>query len=430
MQAQQKFDAAETRIFYWTYAVLACVGGFVLAGWGPMWLGSVLVGQPWGQAALIRVFGSIVMAAGCFAAALASVETHQFPQRSLLWFATGNAVVFSMVLIQGKAVWGSGIADWAVLGLQTIMIALYYTWLAAKGGPDGRVLMSLFGRGSYLTANLRSRYEQQIRQAAAQEERNRLARDLHDSIKQQVFVIQTAAATAQTRFESDPNGARQALEQVRGSAREAMTEMEAMLDQLRAEPLENVGLVAALKKHCEALGFRTGASVEFKLGAVPPSKSLAPGAQEALYRVAQEALANIGRHARAAHVTVSLHYVKNRFQLKVQDDGAGFDPNLPANGMGIANMRARAEEFGGELELWSRPGGGTSIQFSLPCTVIEAVDNRRQARNWGATMVILCAVLVWTKNAAVIPWLILSAVSFGRFVTARLRTRKQSEAAR
>ena len=79
--------------------------------------------------------------------------------------------------------------------------------------------------------------------------------------------------------------------------------MEVMLDQLRAEPLENTGLVAALKKLCESIGFRTGAQVEFKLGAAPPTGLSAPGAAEAILRVAQEALANVARHARASHVS-------------------------------------------------------------------------------------------------------------------------------
>ena len=178
-------------------------------------------------------------------------------------------------------------------------------------------------------------------------------RDLHGSIKQQLFVIQTAAATVQARFERGPEGAKTALEQVRSSAREAMAWMEAMLDQLRAAPLGNAGLVEAVKKQCEALGFRTGARVEFKLGTLPPGEALAPGAQQAILRVAQEALANVGRHAHARNVTVALDATGHRFELWVRDDGSGFDQNQASGGMGIANMHARAEEFDGTLEVGS-----------------------------------------------------------------------------
>lgn len=106
------------------------------------------------------------------------------------------------------------------------------------------------------TDPVRSRDEQRIRDAAAQEERNRLARDLHDAIKQQIFAIQTSAATAETRFDADPAGAREAVAHVRQSAREAMAEMEAMLDHLRVVPLENAGLVEAIRKQAEARAAR------------------------------------------------------------------------------------------------------------------------------------------------------------------------------
>ena len=155
------------------------------------------------------------------------------------------------------------------------------------------VIVSLLfpgGKRSVRNERSRDRYEQQIRDAGAQQERNRLARDLHDSIKQQIFVIQTAAATAQTRFDNDRDGAASAIDQIRSSARDAMTEMEAMMDQLRSIPLENASLIEALKKQCDALGHRTGAKVEFKLDDLPPSQTFAPGAHQAIFRVAQEAL--------------------------------------------------------------------------------------------------------------------------------------------
>jgi signal transduction histidine kinase len=211
---------------------------------------------------------------------------------------------------------------------------------------------------------LHSQYEQQIRLAAGQEERNRLARDLHDSIKQQIFAIHTSAATAQERLDHDPAGAREALDLVRGCAREAITEMEAMLDQLRATPLENAGLIQALKKQCEALSFRTGAKVDFKAGDLPPSESLPPGAQQAIFRIAQEALANVARHARAKNEFVSLDSYRGRadsgpagncLELKVEDDGIGFQTDS-RRGMGTANTQARAEEFEGKFDQVSRPG--------------------------------------------------------------------------
>src|SRR4051812_43310759 len=168
------------------------------------------------------------------------------------------------------------------------------------------------------------RFEASIRQAARQEERARLARDLHDAVKQQLFVIQTAAATAQARFDSDRPGARAALEQVRSSAREAMGEMEAMLDQLQGVPIENAGLIAFVRRQCEALGFQTGARVSFTAGTLPPPGAVDPAARQTIARVAQEALSNVARHARAASVEVTLDTADGRFVLLVKDDGSGF----------------------------------------------------------------------------------------------------------
>jgi len=280
-------------------------------------------------------------------------------------------------VMQRVVVFGVAVFDTLNLLLMTISLVLLYLWLTAFGErrPSQTAITTVFGSPSVRVDHavsaeiIRSRYEQEIREAASQEERNRLARDLHDSIKQQMFVIQTAAATVEARFDEDRSGAREALAQVRASAREAMSEMEAMLDQLRAVPLENAGLVASLKKQCEALGYRTGAKVDFVVGTLPPNEALAPGAQRAIFRVAQEALANVGRHARASHVGVSLGTTDRGLELRIEDDGVGFEPGQSHGGMGLANIAARAHDYGGNLTLESRRGGkttGTMIRMSVP----------------------------------------------------------------
>ena len=216
----------------------------------------------------------------------------------------------------------------AVGGLILAVTVFWCAYATADEVPWGRLAsdhQSLFGDPRELpTPELRSTYEEQIRAAAAQEERNRLARDLHDSIKQQIFVIQTAAATAQARSGADPNGAARALEQVRSSAREAMVEMEVMLDQLRAAPLGNTGLVEALKKLCEAVKYRSGSGGHhLKHGELPSHEAFPPGSQDALFRIAQEALSNAARHARASRIEVSLEASAVSLQLRVNDDGRG-----------------------------------------------------------------------------------------------------------
>ncbi len=245
---------------------------------------------------------------------------------------------------------------------------LFAGWARQAGDPQplGQYI-GLFGQHPVSgTERVRSQYEQQIRLFAAQEERNRLARDLHDSVKQQVFAIQTAAATAETRLATDPAGARTALAQVRESARDSMAELDVLLDQLQAAPLDNTGLVEVIRRQCEAVRLRTGADVACDIGTLPPNAALLPGTHQALARVVQEALSNAARHARATRVHVGLDRVGSHLQLTVSDNGSGYDADAESAGMGLRNIRARAEEIGGEAHVGTRPGEGTTILVTLP----------------------------------------------------------------
>ena len=385
-------DAIGTRTVFWVYAALACVCGFVLAGWGPVWLGSDLAGERWAKAALIRVFGTILLGAGLLAIAFAKVEDPASRRRGLAYLAAAHGVVCLMLFAQVRGPWGTGLGEQAANVLLAVTALLFWFWFTAEIGLGLRVqtITSLFGgTGQPTTKQLRSEYEQQIRRAAGQEERARLARDLHDSIKQQIFVVQTSAATVEARFDEDKPGAREALGLVRGAARDAMSEMEAMLDQLRAEPLENAGLIEALKKQCEALGLRTGAEVEFQHENLPPNTTLAPGTQDAVFRVAQEALSNIGRHARATKVAVFLTAGGGRLDLMIRDDGAGFDLQKQRRGMGIGNMFARAAEMGGTLDVNSGPGAGTKVVLSIPYRTTTARDYKIAAWTSGILTILM-----------------------------------------
>jgi signal transduction histidine kinase len=207
----------------------------------------------------------------------------------------------------------------------------------------------------------------QIGEAAAQEERNRLARDLHDSIKQQLFSINVGAATAQERWERDPEGARRALADVRRSAREAMVEMQAMLHQLRPEALlSTAGLIEALREQCEALGYRTGTEVTLELGDALPDDRLPPGTPEALFRIAQEMLANVARHARARRARLWLARKDEEVVIGIEDDGQGFEPAEETSGMGLRNLSERAAALRGRLMLTSAPGSGTWMAVVIP----------------------------------------------------------------
>lgn len=225
-----------------------------------------------------------------------------------------------------------------------------------------------------LTAEVREHALQQAREAAALAERNRIARDLHDSIKQQIFGINASAAAARAYWQRENmEGAREAVGDIERSAEEAQVEMQALLQQLRPAPLENTSLLEALHTQAQALGFRTGARVEVDLAALPEPDRFVPGTQEAIFRLVQEAFANIVRHARARAVWLTLGIAGQALHITVRDDGQGFDPAQVRSGMGLCNLRERTRALQGHLEVRSRLGQGTTVLITIP--LVEALRN-------------------------------------------------------
>jgi len=379
----------DNRIVLRVYACVAGIGGAIVALFH--------------TESFAPVFGAALLASGCWAAMLSQLSDPELRRKGVRWFAAAHFVV--LVILRSQ--------------MSVEFFALFFVILSILAASENSFLDRDTGAPLAVVS-----YERQIRQAGAQEERNRLARDLHDSIKQQIFVIQTAAATAQTRFDSDREGAAAALDQIRTSARDAMTEMEVMMDQLRSVPLENTGLVEALKKQCEALGHRTGARVEFTLGELPANNTIIPGAHQTILRVAQEACANIGRHARANNVSVSLGSVNGQLELRIQDDGAGFQPMLDQSGMGIANMRERAKELGGNFSLTSHPGNGTTVTFTVPrnMTPGHGGEYTQQGLVFAATFAAVVAFLPPKQRTfAACAWSLAGAFRVFQWIRARRR---------
>jgi signal transduction histidine kinase/ribosomal protein L37E len=261
-----------------------------------------------------------------------------------------------------------------------LFVMLYALLVAAAGH---------LARKRYARLTIREREVRTLREsllarthdAAIQQERHRLARELHDSIKQQIFSIGMSAAAAKARWDTDPQGAQDALDDVRRNAQEAMIEMNALLQQLSPTPLEKVGLVQALRDQCEALGYRTDAEVTVEFGELPDDDRLPTGAQESIFRIAQETFSNIARHARADHVRLYLGHrpveanapagrrdADGPLTLEIQDDGQGFEVDAVAGGMGLENIRQRVRALGGKLAIESAPGKGTTLCVTVPLT--------------------------------------------------------------
>jgi signal transduction histidine kinase len=204
-----------------------------------------------------------------------------------------------------------------------------------------------------------ARLFEQAQLGAALEERQRLARELHDSVSQALYGIALGARTARTLLDRDPPSAVEPVDYVLSLAEVGLAEMRALIFELRPESLENEGLNAAIRKHVEAVQARHGVHVDF-LPCEEPDLPLA--VKEAVYRIAQESLTNVVKHSQATQVRVRLASTGAGLELEVADNGAGFDTagDFPGH-LGLRSMRERAEKSGGRLEISSQAGVGTRV---------------------------------------------------------------------
>jgi signal transduction histidine kinase len=204
----------------------------------------------------------------------------------------------------------------------------------------------------------------EAREKAALEERQRLARELHDSVSQALYGIALGTQTAQKMLEGGSTRVAEPLDYVLSLAEAGMAEMRALIFELRPESLEEEGLVAALGKQVAALEARHGIAVEDDLREEPP---VPLSVKEAIYRIAQEALHNTVRHARAGKVRISLVRDPGSTTVEIRDDGLGFDAGADFPGhLGLRSMRERAARLGGTLEVSSAPGTGTTVRARIP----------------------------------------------------------------
>jgi signal transduction histidine kinase len=204
----------------------------------------------------------------------------------------------------------------------------------------------------------------QAQQLAATEERQRLARELHDSVSQALYGIALGARTARKLLDRDPPAAVEPVEYILSLAEAGLAEMRALIFELRPESLESEGLNAAVRKQVEAVRARHGLRVDF-LPCEEPDVPLA--VKEAAYRIAQESLTNVIKHSQATHVQVTLASTPAGLKLEVVDNGAGFDTAADYPGhLGLWSMRERAAKAGGRLEINSRPGVGTRLIATFP----------------------------------------------------------------
>jgi signal transduction histidine kinase len=244
-------------------------------------------------------------------------------------------------------------------------------------GVTGGVLLVVTAWVVVLGRRLREQMaviRQKRKTSAVLEERNRIARELHDTLEQELAGITMQLDLAVDCFQQAPGVAQHALETARDMSRHSMVEARRSVWDLRCQLLEDGDLVSALAQIVEPLVPREHTKVDFKIQGSPVRL---PGPVEMnLLRIGQEAVANAVKHGRARQVSIELRYETASVCLAVSDDGQGFaaGQSSPAGHFGLLDMRERAQSMGSHLRVDSEPGSGTRIAIEIPVHPPEAID--------------------------------------------------------
>jgi signal transduction histidine kinase len=209
-----------------------------------------------------------------------------------------------------------------------------------------------------------ARLHERSRHTAVLEERQRLARELHDSVTQGLYGLSLYAEAADRALAGgDMERVAASLSEIRDTTQEAVAEMRLLLFDLQPLLLEERGLAGALEVRLHAVEARAGLITDFQ---AHETERLPPGTEQELYRIAQEALNNVLKHAHARHVDVRLDVSVDSSKLEIVDDGIGFELDPGVDGLGFPGMRQRVDRLGGKLRVESSPGARTRVFVEVP----------------------------------------------------------------
>ena len=285
----------------------------------------------------------------------------QYSFRSMILFCLGTAVLDWTLIVSLTIIWRARLGT--VVGLVFVRSLLF--------ALVGYVVVRLMGeqraqRKALARANVKlARYAATLEQLATSRERNRLARELHDTLAHTLSAVAVQLEATSALWDSDLAAARDMLERSLEATRDGLSEARRAIHALRAAPLEDLGLALAVRSLAESVAIRAGLALD--LQGPERINGLGPEVEQAVYRIANEALANAARHADARHLAVRLDHTGGRLTLTISDDGRGFDAaSPPPDGQyGLRGMRERAEMIGGALEIESQPGHGTTVRLTV-----------------------------------------------------------------
>lgn len=284
----------------------------------------------------------------------------QYELFHVLLFSVGTAVFEIMVIL-------SRVASPTVLTVFFFIILVRTVSFIVIGVFINHLMLHLRLQNESLhqaNAQLRE-YASTLETLATTRERNRMARELHDTLAHTLTSLSVTLETARAYWDVDPEKTRALITTSLHTTRQGLEETRRALKSLRASPLEDLGLRLALRQLAESAATR--ASLDLQLALPDPIPNLPPDVEQCLYRVAQEAVENVIHHANAKRLVLRLDAVQGRWRLLVQDDGLGFDPSSKLNTghFGLLGMKERARLAGGKLTIESQPGKGTKVMLEI-----------------------------------------------------------------
>jgi signal transduction histidine kinase len=208
-------------------------------------------------------------------------------------------------------------------------------------------------------------YSTTVESLTTSRERNRMARELHDTLAHTLTGLSVSLETAKAYFEIDPQKSIDLIDRSLSATRSGIEETRRALKSLRASPLEDLGLSLAIKHLAESAAARNRLNLDIHLPEVLPV--LRPEIEQCIFRTTQEALENICNHANARNLFLNVRYSKKELELEIRDDGIGFNPETASQPghFGLIGMKERAQSVGGDLQLSSNPGKGTTICLKI-----------------------------------------------------------------
>ncbi len=287
-----------------------------------------------------------------------SMQIMQRFDSALAWLCVGLFTPVMIVPLAGMYGLPAGVAFTLIYTAGNILLASYS--LAIRRAQAARTQNESLAQELEKTNRQLEAYSLQREKLAAARERNRLARELHDAATQTIFSMTLATQSAMLLLERDPARVSAQLERLNQLAQRALTEMRTLIAELRPEKTSQGGLAATLREHLANCHYSETLAVSLL---VEGDQSLTPLEEQGLFRITQEALNNVIKHAQASRVWIRLH-LSESFWIEIQDDGCGFELERARNHsrVGLSSMGERAAEIGWELQIATSPGSGTRIR--------------------------------------------------------------------